>query len=326
MNKGHANLLSIISDGKLHSGEELASQQEISRAAIWKSIKHLQSLGVQIDAVHSKGYRLANQIELLSEKKIKQSLQPIAKGSCSSIELLFKTNSTNTFLFDQLARKDIHGNVVLAEYQSGGRGRRGNKWISPLASGLIFSVGWHFEVAPAALSLLSLYTGVAIARALKSAKINNLGLKWPNDVVVMNDKIAGILLEVRGEASGPVDVVIGVGINYDMDNNIKAGIEQPVTDICSHTSERLSRNELAALLLSNIFEILESLDLNINSNLLDEWRSFDCYFDRQAKLILPNEEIEGVLKGVDNQGALLISVDGEVKSYTSGEISLRVYP
>jgi len=324
MKKGHAYLLSIISDGKLHSGEELAHQLNISRAAIWKSIQYLRTLGLKIEAIQSQGYQLNHQIELLSDKKIKQNLQSSAKKLCGNVQLLFKTDSTNSYLFKQLDKRNIHSDVVLAEYQSGGRGRRGNKWLSPLASGLTFSVGWHFDIAPKALSLLSLYIGVAIARTFEAENMAEVGLKWPNDIIVMDKKIGGVLIEVRGEASGPVDVVIGVGINYDIEEETKSAIGQPVTDICSHTKKRISRNSLIALLLSNIFNVLESLEEDQASNLLDEWRAFDHYVGRNAKLILPNEEIEGVLKGVDNQGALLLSVGKEVKSFTSGEISLRV--
>lgn len=324
MKKGHAYLLSIIADGKFYSGEELASKLNVSRAAIWKSIKHLQSLGLHIEAMRGKGYRLAHPIELLSEDQIRNSLPSVVRKSCRNIEVLFKTESTNSYLFNRLLKEEIHGNVVLAEYQSHGRGRRGNKWFSPLASGLIFSVGWRFDLMPSALGLLSLSMGVAVARALQSAKMTNVGLKWPNDILVMNKKIAGILIDVRGEASGPVDVVIGIGVNYKLTEVDKDNIEQPATDICSHTTQRLSRNSLVVTLLSNVFEILESLSQGQAPNLIDEWRELDCCVARQAKLILPNEEIEGVLKGVDNQGALLMSVAGEVRSYASGEISLRV--
>jgi BirA family transcriptional regulator, biotin operon repressor / biotin---[acetyl-CoA-carboxylase] ligase len=325
MKKGHAYLLSIISDGKIHSGEELATQLNISRAAIWKSIKYLESLGLHIEAMRGRGYRLNHPVELLSEKQIKKTLSPVARKRCQKVEVLFKTESTNSYLFNRVDTEQLHGNVVLAEYQSHGRGRRGNKWVSPLASGLIFSIGWRFDIAPRTLGLLSLYMGVAIARALQTIKITNVGLKWPNDVVVLNKKIGGILLEVRGEASGPVDVVIGIGINYELAEDVKSEIEQSVTDICCHTEQRLSRNILAGLLLSNVFEILEGMNKDANLNLLDEWRTLDCYVEQPARLLLPNEEIEGILKGVDNQGSLLMSVAGEVKSFTSGEISLRVY-
>ncbi|MBL1143234.1 MAG: bifunctional biotin--[acetyl-CoA-carboxylase] ligase/biotin operon repressor BirA [Proteobacteria bacterium] len=324
MKKGHAYLLSILSDGQFHSGEVLATHLNISRAAIWKSIRLLESLGLNIEAVRGKGYCLNQPIELFSEEKIKKCLSPRIKKSCHKIDVLFKTDSTNSNLFDQLKNETIHGNVVLAEYQSQGRGRRGNKWIAPLGSGITLSVGWRFDIVPKTFSQLSLYMGVAIARALHSENIDNIGLKWPNDIVVKNKKIGGILIEIRGETSGPVDVVIGIGLNYELNEEIKTQIAQPVTDICSHTNQRISRNAMVATLLSKVFEVLDSMQNDQSLNLLDEWRVLDCHSERHAKLLLPNEVIEGVLKGVDDQGALLISVDGKIKSYTSGEISLRV--
>jgi BirA family transcriptional regulator, biotin operon repressor / biotin---[acetyl-CoA-carboxylase] ligase len=322
--KGHVALLSIIADGQFHSGQVIAEQLDISRAAIWKSIRHLESLGLQIEAVRGRGYRLENKIELLSEKVIKKSLSSIAKKSCNELVVLFKTESTSSFLFDRLSSEKSHGNAVLAEYQSNGRGRRGNQWISPLASGVCVSVAWHFEIAPNALGLLSLYMGVATARTLSALGLTDVGLKWPNDVVINDKKLGGILLELRGEASGPVDVIIGIGINYDLPDFVISDIDQAVTDICSLSKKRLSRNKIAATLLSNIFEILEELQLGAGSSLIDEWRQYDQSVGRRAKLILPDKEIEGILNGVDNQGALLMTIDGQQKSFTSGEVSLRV--
>ena len=103
---------------------------------------------------------------------------------------------------------------MLAEYQSEGRGRRNKKWFSPIGSGICLSVGWRFEVMPISLGLLSLYMGIATARTLNSIGLKNVGLKWPNDIIVMDRKIGGVLLDIRGESMGPLDVVIGVGINY----------------------------------------------------------------------------------------------------------------
>jgi BirA family biotin operon repressor/biotin-[acetyl-CoA-carboxylase] ligase len=322
--KGHAALLAIISDGQFHSGQDIATQLDLSRAAIWKSIKHLESLGLQIEAVRGRGYRLANQIELLSEKIIKKELSSIARQCCNELAVLFKTESTSSYLFNRLDSEKSHGNAVFAEYQSNGRGRRGNQWLSPLASGVCVSVAWHFDAAPNALGLLSLYMGVATARTLSALGVDDIGLKWPNDIVINDKKLGGVLLELRGEASGPVDVIVGVGVNYDLPEFASADIDKAVTDMCSLTEKRLSRNKIASTLLSNIFEILQELQSGTSSNLLDEWRQYDQSLGRRAKLILLGKEIEGILKGVDNQGSLLMDVDGQLKSFTSGEVSLRI--
>ncbi|MGB1800573.1 MAG: bifunctional biotin--[acetyl-CoA-carboxylase] ligase/biotin operon repressor BirA [Gammaproteobacteria bacterium] len=324
MKTGHASLLSILADGERHSGEILADQLNISRAAVWKSIKRLESFGLEIEAERGKGYQLKRPVELLSAEKIQQSLPLEVAKTCREIDVLFKTDSTNSALFNRLSEQQIHGHAVFAEYQSQGRGRRDNQWLAPLGSGLMLSIGWRFNIAPQTLGLLSLFIGVAVARSLQSQDIKKVGLKWPNDIVVQGKKIAGILLELRGETNGPVDVVIGIGMNYELPEGLESQIKRPITDICTHTNEKISRNEFAAILLMNVFEILKKVEVSDCLELLEEWRRLDYFIEQQAKLILPNEEVEGILKGVDDQGLLLMSVAGNIKRFNAGEVSLRV--
>ena len=177
---------------------------------------------------------------------------------------------------------------------------------------------------PISLELLSLYMGIAAARSLDSIGIEKVGLKWPNDIIAGERKIGGILLDIKGESTGPLDIVVGVGINYELPKHPQLNIDQPITDICSTTRERYSRNMISAILLSNIFEILSDLKIGKNLDLINEWRKYDCYIGRKAVLILPNQKIIGLLKGVDDQGSLLMQVDGELSSYRSGEVSLRM--
>ena len=324
MKNGYTKLLSIISDGKIHSGEMLATHLNVSRAAIWKSVKYLQALGLEIEAIRGKGYLLHNNFEFLSKEDIQDMISPRVKKSCRDIEVAFKTKSTNLSLLNRLNHEVIHGSVMLAEYQSEGRGRRNKKWFSPIGSGICLSVGWRFEVMPISLGLLSLYMGIATARTLNSIGLKNVGLKWPNDIIVMDRKIGGVLLDIRGESMGPLDIVIGVGINYELPKHETSIADQLIIDICSVTKERLSRNIIAATLLSNIFQILQDLEIGENLNPIDEWRQFDCYTGRKAKLILPNEEIVGILKGIDERGSLLMSVNGKLSTYGSGEVSLKI--
>lgn len=324
MHKGYTKLLLMLADGNFHSGQELAAKLNVSRAAIWKSIKQIELLGLPVEAVRGKGYCLATPIELLSEDLIRASLSSLAKQCCNDIEVLFKTSSTNSILLNQLEAEQVHGNVVLAEYQSKGRGRRGKQWVSPLASGISVSVAWQFDVAPSALGLLSLYMGVATARTLLQLGLADVGLKWPNDVVVKDKKLGGILLELRGEASGPVDVIVGIGLNYNLPVDVISDIDQAVCDLCGLSEKPLSRNHIVATLLSNVFEVLHDVQSGVSTHLIDEWRRFDRYSGREARLIMSDKKIEGVLKGVDDQGQLLMLVDGVLKKYTAGEISLRL--
>ena len=166
--------------------------------------------------------------------------------------------------------------------------------------------------------------GVAVARTLLQSGLIDVSLKWPNDVVVNDKKLGGILLELRGEASGPVDVVVGIGLNYNLPSKIISDIDQAVCDICNLSNKRLSRNYIVATLLSNVFEVLHDVQAGVSTKLIDEWRQFDHYRGREAKLVMSDKKIEGVLKGVDDQGQLLMLVDGVVERYTAGEISLRL--
>ncbi len=324
MKKGYVELLSIISDGKVHSGEELANALGISRAAIWKSIKQLETLGLVIEATHGKGYRLLHPLELLSEKKIRNNLSAVAQANCNNIEILFDVTSTNSYLFKHLESNPVNGHVVLAEHQSAGRGRRGNKWHSALGAGIYLSAGWHFDKSPASPGLLSLYTAVAVVRALHSLGINEVNLKWPNDILIKNKKLGGVLLEIRGETCGAMDVVIGIGINYDFPDNILAKIDQAVTDICRYSSQKLSRNKIIAALISHLYEVFGLIEEETHISLLNEWRKYDYYKDKEARLILPEKEITGLLKGVDDQGSLLMLVNDKTERFTSGEISVRL--
>ena len=324
MKKGYNKLLEIISNGNVYSGQDLAASLNVSRTAVWKSIKHLETLGLEIRAIRGKGYQLRKKFEFLSKEEISRMMTLQSKKSCKDIGVVFKTNSTNLYLLNQLDSEAIHGSVVFAEYQSEGRGRRNKRWISPIGSGICFSVGWRFEVMPISLGLLSLYMGIAVVRSLNSLKIKEVGLKWPNDIMTLDHKIGGILLDIRGESTGPLDVIVGVGINYELPKYRLISVDQPIIDVCSVSKKRFSRNMIAASLLSNILEILHDLQTGANLNLLNEWRQFDYYIGKEATLILPNEKITGILKGVDEQGSLLMLVDGKLLSYRSGEVSLRI--
>jgi len=324
MKKGYTKLLEIISNGNVYSGQDLAASLNVSRTAVWKSIKHLETLGLEIRAIRGKGYQLREKFEFLSKEEISRMMTLQSKKSCKDIGVVFKTNSTNLYLLNQLDSEAIHGSVVFAEYQSEGRGRRNKRWISPIGSGICFSVGWRFEVMPISLGLLSLYMGIAVARSLNSLKIKEVGLKWPNDIITTGHKIGGILLDIRGESTGPLDVIVGVGINYELPKYRLISVDQPIIDVCSVSKKSFSRNMIAASLLSNVLEILHDLQTGANLNLLNEWRQFDYYIGKEATLILPNEKITGILKGVDEQGSLLMLVDGKLLSYRSGEVSLRI--
>ena len=324
MNQALIALLAIIADGKYHSGSVLARQLGITRAAIWKIIKRLQNQGLSIEAIPGKGYRVTDYLELLSRDKIKKELSGKASKLCRNLEILFDIPSTNSYLFNRLTKERLHGHVVFAEAQACGRGRRGNKWYSPLAGGLYMSVVWRFENISEALGPLSLFMGVAVARSLHTLGLNGIGLKWPNDILLDDKKIGGVLLDLRGEAQGPTDVVIGTGINYNGFGELPTYVDREITDIVSHTKNHVPKNTVAARLLSQILDVLDRVSVNNFDGLMEEWRRFDCIKGKLVNLRYENKTIKGIAEGVDDTGKLLLNVDGNIQNHASGELSVRL--
>jgi BirA family biotin operon repressor/biotin-[acetyl-CoA-carboxylase] ligase len=320
-------LLSLLADGRFHSGEELGAQLSISRTAVWKRIKSLQQSGLMIYSVKGKGYRTAQPLEFLDQDKICSYLDAEIKPSIRQFTLLTEINSTNQYLLDRIDSDDFHGHITLSEHQTGGRGRRGNVWISPFAAGIYLSVGWHFDPAPEPLTLVSLGAGIAVIKALIRAGISDAGLKWPNDIFWQYQKLGGTLIEMRAESAGPCNMVIGIGINYSFPAESKgsAGINQAWVDIATIQQPAVSRNKLTAILISEVVRLMNDFAGHDNCEIIiDEWRLYDCMKGKHAKLILPGRTVNGVVLGIDDNGALLMSVNEKLQKFSSGEISLRL--
>lgn len=317
-----AVLLRALADGRFHSGVQLAASAGCSRAAICKRVKTLSGMGLEIFRVRGKGYCLARPLEMLANDTIYSRIPGSIRGRVENLEVVFGTDSTNDLL---LRLPSPHGQVILAEFQTAGRGRRGNRWLSAPGAGLCLSMGWRFESAPTAPTALSLMTGVALVRALYSLGVAEVGLKWPNDLTRDGAKLAGILVESRGQAGGSMDVVIGVGVNLWLPDGLKSRIDQPAADLVSTEGETLSRNSLAAAVITHMMEMLAACERGDWASYMEEWRRHDIAIGRLARIRLPGRPDQvGTVLDVDKSGILHMQVGGEVLRFSSGELSLRV--
>ena len=323
MNQTSFQLLAILANGGFHSGEKLAATLGLTRAAINKSIRKIESSGLLIDAKYGKGYQLRQPVELLDKGKIVSSLKQRNVETGYEVHIKAETGSTNDDAYLLLQSSNADTIVLMAEYQTQGRGRRGNQWVSPLASGIYLSFARRIEVVDKLTGLMSLIAGIAVIRALKQAGIRDAGLKWPNDILIEGKKLGGVLLEMHGEEGGPLDMIIGIGLNYQIPSTLEVG-NQPVTDICDQLPIRLSRNHLCALLIFHLLSLLSTASGDNKTSILNEWRQYDCCHGKPGKLLLPDAEINGMLRGIDDQGHLLMETDGVIHHYLSGEVSLRV--
>ncbi len=266
-------------------------------------------------------------LELLDRDRILAGLTETARVGLNRLEIYPVLDSTNNYLLAKAGEAWPSGAVCLTEQQQAGRGRQGRSWLSPFAAGLAGSLLWRFPVAAAALSGLSLATGIAVARSLYAIGVTDVGLKWPNDVWWRGRKLGGILLESGGKA-GAFFVVAGVGLNVALPKSAAVVIDQPWVDLAEILgADRVSRNHLATVLINELIETFIRFQQSGFTDLIAEWARFDQVIGQSVRLTLPNATVIGIARGVDVTGALLLeTAEGRITPYIGGEISLRVEP
>lgn len=314
-------ILDLLADGQFHSGEELGLLLGVSRAAVWKHLQKLEGLGIKLLSVKGRGYCIDGGLDLLDLEKIVARVH-------SSLPLKFnlfpQIDSTNSYL---MRHENPALQVCLAESQSSGRGRRGRVWVSPFAQNIYCSIGWGFEGGVAALEGLSLAVGLVIVRALQRYGITGLELKWPNDVLYQEQKLAGVLIEIAGDPAGYCQVVVGVGINVAMGDDQKNMISQPWTDIRSILAQQtlpyISRNQLVATLIDEMVLVLDGYERAGFSSYCAEWQSLNAHAGQMVELRNGNIVCSGICVGVDEVGALVLETAQGREMFHGGEISLR---
>ena len=314
------NLFKLLADGAFHSGTALGERLGISRAAVNKAIQSLAESGIDIHRVSGRGYRLGEPFVPLSAVLIRALLKQ--RRVQASLEILDEVDSTNEQLLRTLESPDVR--VCLAEAQSGGRGRRGRSWVATPGHNILLSMSWHFDHGPAGLAGLSLAAGVAVLRALEEFGVAELGLKWPNDILCDGRKLAGLLIDVRGEASGPSRVVLGLGLNIYLTPSDCARIDQPWIALREMLPAPVDRNQLAALLIAHLLEMFRVFEHEGFNAFRAEWERRHLFQGKAVELHNGQEDSAGTVVGVDTHGALRVrDAAGEIHSFHSGDVSLR---
>ena len=320
-------LLRILADGQFHSGVALGAAVGMGRSAVWKHLHALAEWDIDLHAVPGKGYRLARPVELLDHDLILNALPATATAALSGLEIHQDIDSTNRYLMNKARLGAPSAQVCLAERQQAGRGRRGRGWVSPFGANIYLSLLWRFTLNAESLSGLGLVVGVAVNRALREAGLTDAGLKWPNDILWQNRKLAGILLEMSGEMSGPCAVVIGVGLNVRMPTSAVQTIDQPWVDLETALNRPVSRNQLATNLIQHIIYAIQEFELYGFNGFAQEWAQHDLANGKSVALHLPNQAtVNGIGRGVDASGALLLEDHNGVRHYPYGEVSLCLMP
>jgi BirA family biotin operon repressor/biotin-[acetyl-CoA-carboxylase] ligase len=325
MNNREYEIVKILSDGDVYSGQKLANMAGTSRTAIWKHLKNIRAKHIDVLAIKGKGYQLSAPVELLESSHILKNIKSDENyPRPGNLEIHYSLDSTNQYLLDKLSTEPIHTHAVIAEHQRHGRGRSKNRWESGIGAGIYLSIGWHYSLMPNQYPALSLASGSAIATLLSEMFNTPIGLKWPNDLEYEGAKLGGILIESRGQHAGTMDMVIGIGLNVVLNKSIKDNVEQNIIGLQEITGHIPSRNELAGKMISILFEVLSKYPVNGFNHYLSDWRNRDVVRGKQVILDTGAALVEGTAVDVDESGSLIVDVNGVQEKYTSGELSLRV--
>ena len=329
-------LFHALADGGVHSGEALAAAAGVTRSAVWKAIGQLRDAGLQIEAQTNRGYQLVPCCAPLEAAAIHAALAKEIRGS-TAVAVEWETASTNAALLALPPPPPGRHVVLLAENQTGGRGRRGRSWRAALGGSLCLSIATSFEPLPRDLPALTLAMGVCVRAALLACGASSLALKWPNDLVTVAAvgadpaqapaKLGGILVELRAEAGGPGYVVVGIGLNLFLDAAARAAIAQLGTtaaDLATLGVDVEARNALAAAVISECVQGLETFGREGFAPFLSAWRTADALRDRPVRIHGGDGVRDGFARGIDAHGALQVErADGVIESVLAGEVSVR---
>ena len=319
------SLVANLADGQFHSGAALARELSLSRTAVWSLVHELTGLGLEVNALPGRGYRLGQPLELLDRESILNGLNAEARQLLPVLEIHDCIDSTSSRL-GALARGGAPcGAVCIAEVQTCGRGRVGRTWISPFAGNVCLSILWYFD-DPSSMAGLSLAVGVAVVRTLQAFGVRDAGLKWPNDILWRDRKLGGILMEVSGEAHGRHAVVIGIGLNFHIPQKAGQEIDQSWTDLSVVTGGAPPpRNRLIAALLNELTSLLQTYPRAGLGTYLEEWSELHCMKGRTVALHQGTRVVRGTVMGVNEQGLLLLLLEnGEQRAFASGDVRVRL--
>lgn len=308
-------LIRLLADGETHSMSECIKILGINHTDITKYIQLVHSWGVDILTTPINSYYLHRPLHLLDKSKIIKNLPD------GRLTVLTLTDSTNQYFIKRIGLLKS-GDACIAEHQAAGRGKRGCLWISPFGKNIYLSLYWRLKYSPTAAIGISLMIGVVIAGILKRHGANDVRLKWPNDLYLNNRKLAGILIEITGIVGCTSHIVIGTGINLAMnehDHNRKISynwisLQEVGIDI--------NRNILVAELVAGLRETMMDFERHGFAPFVSYWQELDYFYNRPVKLLMNNQEIKVIARGINDHGAILIEQKGKIKPYSSS-ISLR---
>lgn len=313
-------VVSALNDGDFHDGDSLGETLQITRSAVWKIIQKLITYQVPIESVKGKGYRLAEPLILLNQNYIQKQ---IWQKTHTQITLHHFESVTSTSDFLKTASQTSECVVCVSELQTQGRGRFARAWYSPFASNLYCSCRYEFDMDVSQLAGLSLVVALATLKTLNEFGLqDNLQVKWPNDLLWQDKKIAGVLIDVLAEGHDRCAAIMGIGLNINMQHGKRTPIGRSWTSMREVLGTPIDRNLVCTSLLVNLIEYLARFQQHGFLAFQKEWQKYDALLAKKIILQKSNTKIAGVCAGVNAFGQLLIrDQQGMVTAYSAGEVT-----
>lgn len=296
------------------SGQYLADKFNVSRGAVWKSIKSIRDEGYKIESVTNKGYRIVSENDVISKDEIKYYLKEYSNDI--NIIIYDSVDSTNNMLKRMFIDGISNNTLIIADEQTNGKGRFGRSFYSPAKTGLYFSLLIKPELDTSTAVLITGVIAVAICRAIETLTGKHPGIKWINDIYMDNKKIAGILTEASSSfESGKFDyIIIGVGINLSTDN-----FPDELAEIAGSLNSDISKNQLIGDILNNFYKIYYSLP---DTDYMKEYRKYSILINHEISYNIENVTYSGKVIGIDDFGGLIISNSNGITTLKSGEVTI----
>ncbi|TCO71336.1 biotin--[acetyl-CoA-carboxylase] ligase [Marinisporobacter balticus] len=306
------------------SGEELSKKIGVTRTAVWKNIKQLKEEGYEIESVSRKGYRLTTEPDTLDANVLE--IEVASKHIGNKIYHFESIDSTNTIAKKLATEGAIEGTIIIAEEQSGARGRLGRNWVSPNGTGIWMSMILRPNIEPMEATKITQITAAAVALAIKKVTGCDVGIKWPNDIIINKKKVCGILTEMSAELNCVNYIIVGIGINVNMNLlDFPEEIRPIATSIKSCVGESVSRKKIVTEILHKFEELY--LDFVVHKNIeksMNICKKYSVTLGNQVKIKNRNKEIIAQAIDLTEDGQLLIKNElGEIEKVLSGEVSVR---
>ena len=325
-NVGLVKVLSFFQthDSEYLSGQDLSDVLKISRVAVWKHIKKIQTLGYKIESKQKLGYRLIDDTEKLLPWEITRDLKTKLIGK--RVYYFEEIDSTQNFAQNFAADKKENGTIIIAEKQTSGRGRLDRKWTSP-KGGIWFSLIIHPKFDVSSSTLIPILSAVALSKSIKSVLDIETEVKWPNDITMNGKKVAGVLVDASFQTNSIDYLILGIGINFDIDTK---KLEKRLTktpnfygiDSLRGKEDKTPPKKLLKEFLLQFEKNLFQLDKGEKSKIIKEWTKRAAGIGKKITINTSNGKISGISQGIDNDGALKIKTRNEIKKIYVGDVVL----